>query len=118
MMVDDRKSTMLSDIQVNESYHRSNRRLESDRGTDRSLISLPPAQNMRSSSSSSSTSLSIQQPSGRRLDPDLKRRMLETVSYADDLDRDHQFFAEPVSEDAAPDYFNIISNPMDLQKIR
>jgi hypothetical protein len=44
--------------------------------------------------------------------------MLETVSYADDLDHDHQFFAEPVSEDAAPDYFNIISNPMDLQKIR
>jgi len=111
-VADESRSSLMSGIPVIESNNRSNRRVESinHSGTDRS-IALAPRQNMTSS-------VPIQPPTNRRLDPDLKRRMLETVSYADDLDRDHHYFAEPVSEDAAPDYFDIISNPMDLQKIR
>jgi WD40 repeat protein len=53
----------------------------------------------------------------RRLDPDLKAAMLSLVNYVDSID-DAGLFKDPVTEDIAPCYFEIVSQPMDTSTIR
>ena len=52
-----------------------------------------------------------------RLDPELKRKMLEILSKIEEEDYMH-FFSDPVNEEEAPGYFDIISEPMDYSTIR
>lgn len=58
-----------------------------------------------------------QQARNRRIDPDVKRQMLQVVSFAEEIDQE-ALFAEPVTEDIAPGYFEIIMKPVDLSTIR
>jgi hypothetical protein len=70
--------------------------------------SAPAAESLSRSASSSA----------RRLDPEVKRLMLQVVDHADELDAEYNIFAEPVTEDVAPGYFQIIQHPVDLRSIR
>lgn len=54
----------------------------------------------------------------RRLDPDVKRQMLQVVDCADELDAEYGLFAQPVTEDEAPGYFEIVLHPVDLGSVR
>jgi hypothetical protein len=56
--------------------------------------------------------------SARRVDPEVKRQMLQVVDCADELDQEYNIFAEPVTEDVAPGYFQIIPHPVDLRTVR
>jgi hypothetical protein len=56
--------------------------------------------------------------SARRVDPEVKRQMLQAVDCADELDQEYNIFAEPVTEDVAPGYFQIIPHPVDLRTVR
>lgn len=55
---------------------------------------------------------------GRRIDPDLKRLMVQIISHASVLDEKTQAFGEAVDPDESPDYYEIVPNPVDLSTIR
>lgn len=55
--------------------------------------------------------------SGRRLDPELRSKMLLIVDSFDAMDED-RVFCDPVTEDIAPGYFDVIAQPMDTTTIR
>lgn len=56
--------------------------------------------------------------SARRVDPEVKRLMLQVVAHAEELDSDYNVFADPVTEEIAPGYFELIEHPVDLSTIR
>jgi hypothetical protein len=75
----------------------------------------PARPTIRNVTTSTQVFTDFQQP--RRLDPELKRKMLDIVAKAEE--EDHMgFFAEPVTEEDAPGYFDIIVNPMDFKSVR
>jgi len=48
----------------------------------------------------------------------VKRQMLQVLAHAEEVDCDFNIFADPVTEDIAPGYFELIERPMDLSTIR
>ena len=67
---------------------------------------------------STSSALEVHGRPARRVDPDVKRVMLQVVDYADTLDGEYNLFADPVTEDIAPGYFQLIQHPVDLRTVR
>jgi hypothetical protein len=55
---------------------------------------------------------------GKRIDPDVKKVLLQILDYATILDEEYKFFSDPVDPDVVLGYYDIISNPMDLSTIR
>ena len=56
-------------------------------------------------------------PAIRRLDPEVRSKMLQLANAVTEADVDG-IFASPVTEDIAPGYFSIVSRPMDLSTVR
>jgi hypothetical protein len=63
-----------------------------------------------------STSIGVRKNS--RLDPEVRRHMLDVVEFATDLDKKFQWFSDPVDPEEAPNYYEIIETPMDFSLIR
>lgn len=53
-----------------------------------------------------------------RVDPEIKRQMLDVLEFASSLDQNTQLFADPVDPEYAPNYYDIVETPMDLSLIR
>ena len=56
-------------------------------------------------------------PVGRRLDPQLRRQLGELLDAMESADTEG-YFMNPVTEDIAPGYFDIVMNPMDISTVR
>lgn len=54
---------------------------------------------------------------GKRVDPLVKGQMMDLLSTMEALDTQF-FFAEPITEDIAPGYFQIVDQPLDFLSIR
>jgi hypothetical protein len=56
--------------------------------------------------------------SNNRIDPELKRQMMQIVTSAEEIDSENNFFADPIDLNEAPGYCDIIEFPLDLSTIR
>ena len=106
-----------------QRYQDEQRRLQSEREEQLRHQEHQRAQRSRYNNNNTTTTESIpatveSRSSNRRLDPEVKKAMLQLVDCADALDEEHGIFAQPVTEDIAPGYFDIISHPVDLSTVR
>ena len=109
-----------SRLRVKVDNKENNSQENSSTRASRSFNSNNNSSNKAKSGSQSSTnpydSVISQAFSAKRIDPDLKKKLLKLIRKIEEEDEGF-LFAEPVSDDIAPGYSKIIREPMDLQKI-
>ncbi len=109
------QSQSQSQSSSSSSSHRSNNNANHSSGSSSNSNS---NSNSRNASVLAEVTDDHQRSSSRRLDPGVKREMLKVISYADEIDAEKNIFAEPVRLANAPNYFEVVQNPIDRSTIR